>query len=72
MRQRQIAAGLTPASRPSSANATSPYKTVEDETAARLQAVSEQARLLKAQLPSLLKRLSRIPDPRNPKRPSTN
>ena len=68
MRQRQIAAGLTPASRPSSANATSPYKTVEDETAARLQAVSEQARLLKAQLPSLLKRLSRIPDPRNPKK----
>lgn len=68
LRLRQIGEGLRPTSRPSSSNATSPYKTVAEEAQARTQAASEQARLFKAQLPSLLKQLSCIPDPRNPKK----
>jgi hypothetical protein len=41
---------------------------VEEERVSRCEAVTEQIRLIKAQLPLLLKRLSRIPDPRNPKK----
>ncbi len=68
LRQQQQAQGLTPTSRPASSNATCPYKTVEEERIARIQATTEQARLLKAQLPLLLIRLSLLPDPRNPKK----
>lgn len=41
---------------------------MEEETASRTQALTEQVRLLKAQLPLLLSRLSQIPDVRNPKK----
>ena len=68
LRQQQQAQGLTPTSRPTSSNATGLYKTVAEETAARTQALTEQVRLLKAQLPVLLSRLNQIPDPRNPKK----
>jgi len=68
LRQQQLAQGLTPTSRPTSSNATGLYKTVAEETAARTQALTEQVRLLKAQLPVLLSRLNQIPDPRNPKK----
>lgn len=59
---------MTPESHPSSSNATSPYDSVEAEREGRLGAVTGQMRILKAQLPQLLKRLNQIPDPRNPKK----
>ncbi|MCP4350385.1 MAG: transposase family protein [Desulfobacterales bacterium] len=41
---------------------------MEEEQAEREEAVTEQLRIIKAQLPILLKRLSKIDDPRNPKK----
>ena len=52
----------------SHSNATSLYQSVEEEHEGRLEAVTEQMRIIKAQLPQLLKRLNQIPDPRNPKK----
>ena len=49
-------------------NRKSPYETVGEETQARQEAVTEEAKAIKANLPVLLKRLSKIPDPRNPKK----
>ena len=49
-------------------NCKCPYRTIEEERAAREEAVSEQLRIIKAQLPILLKQLSKIKDPRNPKK----
>ncbi len=63
-----MAEGLKPASHASSSNATSPYDTVEEEHEGRLDAVAGQMHIIKAQLPQLLKRLSKISDPRNPKK----
>jgi hypothetical protein len=47
-------------------NRTNCFETVEQEAQARSTAVIEQARLIRAQLPTLLDTLSQIPDPRNP------
>ncbi|MDP2643881.1 MAG: transposase family protein [Desulfobacterales bacterium] len=44
------------------------YENVQEETDARMYAATEQFRLLRAKLPVLLKRLSKIDDPRNPKK----
>ena len=63
-----MAEGLKPASHASSSNATSPYDTVEEEHEGRLDAVAGQMHIIKAQLPQLLKRLSKISDSRNPKK----
>ena len=49
-------------------NAKSEYKTVDEEKADRIKVVAEQARGINANLPVLLKRLKKIPDPRNPKK----
>jgi hypothetical protein len=49
-------------------NSKSRLKDVAQETQARQQAVSEQVRIFRNQLPTLLKRLSRIKDPRNAKK----
>ncbi|MCP4237922.1 MAG: hypothetical protein GY770_30880, partial [Aestuariibacter sp.] len=49
-------------------NGKSRLKDVAQETQARQQAVSEQVRIFRNQLPILLKRLSRIEDPRNAKK----
>lgn len=49
------------------ANGKSEYKTVEAEKAARQETTTEQLRVLQSQLPILLRRLSFIPDFRNPK-----
>ena len=43
-----------------------PLKTTDQEREARTETAVEQARLIAAQLPTLLRRLSRIPDPRQP------
>ena len=53
---------------PSISNGKNKYKTVAKEQQIRMTAVTEQHRILQANLPVLLKRLSRIPDPRNPKK----
>ena len=47
-------------------NRSSGYESVEQEAEARCTAVVEQAKLIRAQLPILLEKLSQIPDPRNP------
>ena len=44
------------------------YEDVEQERLAREDAVSERVAELRAQLPALLRRLAKIPDPRNPKK----
>ena len=49
-------------------NGKSRLKDVAQESQARQQAVSEQVRIFRNQLPVLLKRLSRIEDPRNAKK----
>ncbi|OIP41311.1 MAG: hypothetical protein AUK25_05945 [Desulfobacteraceae bacterium CG2_30_51_40] len=49
-------------------NRTCRYKSVEEEKRARQDAATEQVRVFRAKLPVLLQRLSRIKDPRNPKK----
>jgi hypothetical protein len=66
--QAQRANGLTPAVGPSISNAKSSYQSEQAERQARLTAVSEQHRILQANLPVLLRRLSKIADARNAKK----
>ena len=68
LRQRMKAKGLVAPAGFSVSNGKSQYESVEEETQARLEAVTEEAKVLKANLPVLLKRLSKIPDPRNPRK----
>jgi len=68
LRAKQKAEGLINPKRPSTPNRKSEYKSVEEEQEARQFASAEQARIFQAQLPILLKRFSRIEDPRNPKK----
>ena len=68
LRAKQKAEGLIIPSRRSVPNRKSEYKSVEDEQEARQFAATEQARIFRAQLPDLLKRFSKIKDPRNPKK----
>jgi hypothetical protein len=68
LRRRQRAEGLVGQPKPSIPNRVCGYESVEEEKAARLDAVTEQIRVFRAQLPVLLKRLDKIPDPRNPKK----
>ncbi len=64
----QRAEGLNPQSHASHSNSTSVYETVAEEHEGRVTAVTEQMRIIKAQLPQLLNRLNKITDPRNPKK----
>ena len=68
LRQRMKEKGLVAPAGFSVSNGKSQYESVEEETQARLETVTEEAKVLKANLPVLLKRLSKIPDPRNPKK----
>jgi hypothetical protein len=68
LRQRQQAEGFHVPPSSSQPNKTSSYKDVEEERAARTEAVAEQVKVFRALLPILLKRLSKIHDPRNPKK----
>ncbi len=68
LRERQKAEGLEPHVRPSIPNCTSAYRSVEEEKEARQQAAVEQLNVMRTQLPTLLKCLAKIPDPRNPKK----
>ena len=66
LRQQRKEQGLNAPEKPSLPNGTCPYQTAEEEQAARVDAVSQQVKVYRALLPVLLKRLSKIPDPRNP------
>lgn len=64
----QKAGGLIPHERIHISNSTSSYNTVEEEKQARRDITTEQVRIFRNKLPALLKRLDKIPDPRNPKK----
>jgi hypothetical protein len=66
LRARQKAEGLKVPFKAAIPNRKCGYKSVEEEQKARRDATTEQVRIFRAKLPFLLKRLSRIKDPRNP------
>lgn len=66
LRQRQQARGLSAPVRPSLPNRKCSYQNQEQEREARLEVVSQQVQVYRAVLPVLLRRLSKISDPRNP------
>jgi len=68
LRQRQKEQGLSAPEKPSQSNRTCPYQTQEEERAARVDAVGQQVKVYRAMLPVLLKRLSKVSDPRNPRK----
>jgi len=68
LRERQRAEGLAAPNKASIPNCKCRYKSVAEEHEARQDAVSEQVRIFRAKLPILLRRLSKIKDPRNPKK----
>lgn len=68
LRQRQKEEGLSVPVQSSMPNRTCPYKTEEQERAARGDAVSQQIKVYRCLLPVLLNRLSKIRDPRNPRK----
>jgi len=66
LRKSQQAEGIRKPSHTSRPNRKSPYETIGQEQQGRTEAVIEHARLIREQLPTLLKKLSQIPDPRKP------
>jgi hypothetical protein len=68
LRARQKAEGLLPPGKASMPNRLCRYKTVEEEQRARQDATTEQIRVFRAKLPVLLQRLSKVKDPRNPRK----
>ena len=68
LREKQQAQGLVAPVRAAMPNRKSEYGSVQEEQRARQEATTEQIRVFRAQLPMLLKRLSKIKDPRNPKK----
>jgi len=68
LRERQKAEGMVVAEAPSIPNRMCEYQNVEEERAARQEALTEQVRVFRGQLPLLLARLKKIPDPRDPKK----
>ena len=68
LRSTQKAAGLIVPPSATLSNRKCEYKNEEEERSARLDAVSQQVKAYRWTLPVLLKRLSKIKDPRNPKK----
>ena len=68
LREKQQAQGLVVPVKAAMPNRKSAYKNVEEEQEVRQEATTEQVRVFRAQLPMLLKQLSKINDPRNPKK----
>lgn len=68
MRQDEQAKGLKVPSHATISNHTCEYKSVEQERCAGNEAVSGKMRIFRAKLPVLLKRLTTIEDPINPKK----
>ena len=60
--------GVTISSHGTISNHKCEFGSVEEEGHARNEAVFEQVKVFRAKLPVLLRRLSKIPDPRNPKK----
>jgi len=68
LRRKQKAEGLDNRVTSTLPNRKSRYQSVEEEEEARQTAVTEQMRIFRLQLPVVLNRLSKIKDPRNPKK----
>ena len=68
MRRQQREAGLIPPTASSPPNRKSRFQSTEEESAARTEAVSALVALMRQMLPILLRRLGKIPDPRNPRK----
>ena len=68
LRERQKAEGLKAPFKAAIPNRKCEYKSVEEEQRARQEATTEQVMVFRTKLPILLKRLSKIEDPRNPKK----
>ena len=68
MRQHPREAGLDPQRTATASNRTSNYTSVEEEHSGRNEAVIELVLMMRQMLPVLLKRFSKIADPRNPKK----
>lgn len=68
LRQNEIANGLHASSHATISNHKCKYSSVEQERIVRNEAVFEQVKIFRAKLPILLKRLSKIEDPRSPKK----
>lgn len=66
LRRRQAAEDLLPLPKATIENGKSEWETVEEEKQARQETAEEQLRVYRSVLPRLLKRLAKIPDPRNP------
>lgn len=67
LRDAKILMGLHPRPRATLSNKLSEYGSEEEEQEARQNWVLEQTRVLRGQLPTLLKQFEKIDDPRNPK-----
>lgn len=67
LRRRQAAQGLRPPPKATIENGKSAWQTIEEERQARQETTEGQLRVYRSVLPGLLKRLGKIPDPRNPK-----
>jgi len=68
LRQDEKSKGLQSSSHGTVSNGKSRYESVEDERRARNEVVAEKMGIFRSKLPILLKRLSKIEDPRNPKK----
>ena len=68
LRERQNSQGLVPRNKPAMPNHKCEYETVEQEATARVDVATEQLRTYRSQMPTLLRRLAKIRDPRNPKK----
>jgi hypothetical protein len=68
LRRQQREAGLIPHAAPTPSNSKSRFESIEEEGAARQDAVSGLILILRQMLPVLLGRLEKIPEPRNPKK----
>jgi hypothetical protein len=68
LRAHRAAAGRSPPRAASVSNRLCPYSTEAEEQAAREEAVAGQLGVFRTLLPKLLKKLSKIPDPRQPKK----
>jgi hypothetical protein len=68
LRERKRTQGLEPAATATLPNSICGYENVAEEKQARLEAVTEQVKILRGKLPILLRRLRSIPDPRNPRK----
>ena len=68
LRERQEAEGIFSPPQTSVSNALCPYKSIEEEQEAREEAVASQISIYRSILPKLLRKFSRISDPRVPKK----